>query len=55
VNASLPDDMSSRELINQLNAENKRLVQQLSEKERQTEVLQEQVDELQEWLAQASH
>lgn len=51
----MPDDMSSRELIDQLKSENERLVQQLSEKDRQIESLQRQLEETQKDVAEASH
>ena len=51
----MPDDMSSRELINQLRSENERLAQQLSEKDRQIESLQKQFEETQKDVAEASH
>ena len=51
----MPDDMSSRELINQLRSENERLAQQLSEKDRQIESLQKQFEETQKEVAEASH
>ncbi len=55
MSSMMPDDMSSRELINQLKSENDRLAQQLSEKDRQIESLQKQLEETQKDVAEASH
>ena len=55
MSSTMPDDMSSRELVNQLKSENERLAQQLSEKDRQIESLQEQLKETQKDVAEASH
>ena len=55
MSSTMPDEMSSRELINQLKSENERLVQQLSEKDRQIEGVQRQLEETQKDVAEASH
>ena len=54
VSSTMPDDMSSRELINQLKSENERLVQQQSEKDKQIENLQGQLEGTQKDVAEAS-
>lgn len=51
----MPDDMSSRELIDQLRSENERLAQQLSEKDRQIENLQKQLEEMRKDVAETNH
>ncbi len=55
MSSTMPDDMSSRELINQLKSENERLAQQLSEKDKQIEGLQKQLKETQKDIAETSH